>query len=100
MKLVVVGGSSPFTLGLIQSIANCGDRQLAGELALQGRSTDALRLVAEHARHVLKEFGWRVKATTELSECLDGATIVIHQNRYGGMHGRMADEQFAGEHGV
>ena len=99
-KLAVLGGSSPFTAGLIEAIVEAGDALPPHELVLQGRSRDLLDAMTAHAHARLAPRGWTVHATTSREVALDGAGVVLHQVRYGGMEERAQGEQLASRHGV
>jgi 6-phospho-beta-glucosidase len=96
-RLVILGGSSPFTIALIDALAAVGASLPVDELTLHGRNEDRLRAVARYARARLPA---RVCTTTDLERALDGATVVLHQARYGGMEGRADDEAFAERFGI
>jgi 6-phospho-beta-glucosidase len=89
----VLGGSSPFTAALVDSLATCGSRFVKTTLVLHGRNRDNLDLIARYARAQLSRFGWRVASTTRWDEALTGADVVIHQIRYGGLEGRAEGER-------
>jgi 6-phospho-beta-glucosidase len=97
-KLVILGGSSPFTVELINQFARKSFKQ-AYHLVLCGRNDVQLDLVGNYARHHLIKEGWFVENHTDLDNALDGADMIIHQNRYGGQQGRLEDERFAEEFG-
>jgi 6-phospho-beta-glucosidase len=69
-------------------------------LGLYGRNRSRLNLVGRYAEAHLGALGWTVQTTTRCAEALSDATCVIHQIRYGGMVGRVADEHLAESHGV
>lgn len=91
--LVVVGGSSPFTVELLHQVALTKLREQSFELRLQGRDNDALELIKRFAAATLPT--WRILATPDLDKALEGADIVVHQARYGGLKGRFQDERLA-----
>lgn len=94
-KIVVVGGSSPFTVELCHRVGETSLRDEPCELMLHGRDTQALASIRTFAEAALP--GWKVATTTILDEALDRATIVVHQARYGGLAGRFQDEVLARE---
>jgi 6-phospho-beta-glucosidase len=98
-RLTVIGGSTPFVIDLIDALAERGGPP-PSELKLHGRNLEALRLVERYSRGRLEHLGWTVDATTDLPRALDGAEIVVHQVRYGGLAGRQADERLAEHFGV
>jgi 6-phospho-beta-glucosidase len=99
-RIAILGGSSPFTAGLIDALADPAQRVPAAELVLQGRSREALDLLAAFAQNRLAPRGWRISTTTNQDEAIAGSQIIVHQIRYGGLSGRADDEQLAAEFGV
>lgn len=93
-KLTILGGSSPFTVELINQFASKNFSQ-AYHLTLYGRNIAQLNLITDYSRYHLTKAGWQVDCSTDLDDALEGAVIIIHQNRYGGLEGRLEDEQFA-----
>lgn len=91
--VVVLGGSSPFTVGLIEALAR--GRATPRRLVLQGRNEDDLTAVWRYASHRLRDLGWTVDRRSSATRALEGAAVVVHQNRYGGTAARIADEAFA-----
>src|SRR6267378_2927081 len=99
-KLVILGGSTPFTAGLINALKAVGDRLPAQELVLHGRNRANLDLVGRYACQQLQERGWRIHTTSQMEEALAEATTVIHQIRYGGMERRAVCEEVCARFGV
>jgi len=99
-RLVVLGGSSPFTAGLIDALENAADSVAPCDLVLHGRRPGALDAIAGYAHHRLGPLGWRIGTGTVLREALAGARFVVHQIRYGGMDGRAEDEAMALRFGI
>lgn len=94
-RIVVLGGSSPFTAAFIDALAPVAACLPSCELALHGRNLDNLQALTRYGQHVMHPFGWEVGFHTELAAALDGADIVVHQIRYGDMAGRDQDEKLA-----
>ena len=93
-RLTVLGGGSPFTLGLVEAlVADTPTPPL--ELVLYGRDGEILQLVRAYATSRLGPFGWEVAASTDLFAALSGAQYVVHQIRYGRLEGRQEDELLA-----
>jgi 6-phospho-beta-glucosidase len=93
-RFTVLGGGSPFTVGLIDALL--AEVSLPPhELVLYGRHRANLDLVREYAARRLGSLGWEVAGSTELREALTGAHYILHQIRYGGLEGRVEDEQLA-----
>jgi 6-phospho-beta-glucosidase len=97
-KLVILGGSSPFTIQLIDQFVSKNFTQVY-HLVLYGRNDVRLELIANYSRHHLTKTGWHVESNIDLDNALEGAKIIIHQNRYGGLEGRLEDELFAQQFG-
>lgn len=95
-KFTILGGSSPFTIELINCFYQLQEGKVGPfELMLYGRNDANLQSVYSYARHYLPQKGWSVKCTTDIDCALDNASIVLHQNRYGGFKGRLDDENFS-----
>ncbi|MDB5128464.1 hypothetical protein [Mucilaginibacter sp.] len=97
-KLVILGGSSPFTIQLIDQFVSKNFTQVS-HLVLYGRNDKRLELIANYSRHHLTKAGWYVESNIDLDNALEGAEVIIHQNRYGGLEGRLEDELFAQQFG-
>ncbi len=101
IRLAVLGGSSPFTAGLIDAWVAADRSALPPHaLLLHGRNAARLSLVARYAQARLEPLGWSVAETTDIDRALDGADVVIHQIRYGGLGGRAQDETLAVSLGI
>ncbi|WP_227267684.1 family 4 glycosyl hydrolase [Roseobacter weihaiensis] len=101
-KITVVGGSSPFTVSLIDAIAQ--DEALVGalydcHLVLNGRNTSNLNAVSDYAATLLGDRLASIQPSTDLDASLDGADIVLLQARFGGLAARAEDEAFAARMG-
>ena len=97
-KLVILGGSSPFTVELINQFARKSFTQ-AYHLVLYGRNKAQLELITNYSRYHLTKRGWFVESNIDLNHALESADVIIHQNRYGGQQGRLEDERFAEQFG-
>lgn len=94
-RIVVLGGSSPFTAALIDALAPVVACLPPCELALHGRNLGNLQILTQYGQYVMGPLGWEVDFHTELAAVLHGADIVVHQIRYGDMAGRDQDEKLA-----
>src|SRR5580693_1645308 len=88
--LVVLGGSSPWTVELLA-------RLQTDEVILVGRNEPALHALARFAR---TEIGTTVEATTDVWDALSRATLILCQARVGGWEGRCSDETEASQWGA
>ena len=96
VRLVVLGGSAPATVQLIDALAT-GPRELHGiDLVLHGRSAGRLAAVARAAGLRADALGlaMRVTAQEDRAAALAGADVVLNQIRPGGLEQRSADESF------
>ena len=100
MKLCVLGGSTPFTAGLVLALAARGGRFAGWQLVLHGRQVERLRTVTRFASARLAQCGWQVTGTTAIEPALDGAGAVLHQVRYGDLALRARGEELCHEIGV
>ena len=80
-RLTILGGSSPFTAGLIDALLYRVEELRPCYLVLHGRNRELLNLVCRYARLRLAPYGWRIDSSTEMQEALAGASIVVHQIR-------------------
>lgn len=101
VRLVVLGGSAPATVQLIDALA--GSPGNAGlELVLHGRSAARLGAVARAARLRAEALGLTLSVTAQADRAaaLAGAGIVLNQIRPGGLEQRAVDESFPHEFGL
>jgi 6-phospho-beta-glucosidase len=94
--LAILGGSTPFTVSLLDLLPDAG----RWDVTLHGRDAEALRLIAGFGRSRLQSQGGTVRWTTDLDDALAGADVVLHQIRYGDLAGRAGDELLAESLGV
>ncbi len=102
MRIVVLGGSAPATVQLIDALAT-GPRELPGlELVLHARSAQRLEAVAGAARLRAGALGLTIRVTAQVDRvaALTGADVVLNQIRPGGLEQRSADESFPHEFGL
>ena len=91
MRLSILGGSSPF-LGELFLEWRRNPTACPETIVLHGRNASTLLAVRAFAETMLP--GRQVLATTSLAEALDGAELIFHQVRYGGLEGRSSDEAY------
>jgi 6-phospho-beta-glucosidase len=97
-RLAVIGGSSPFSAALIDALAQHGPAIAPRELVLQGRSPRELAVIGDYAERRLAPLGWSTAIARRLDRALDGAEIVLHQPRYGGLELRAQGEDLCARH--
>ena len=107
VRFVVLGGSAPATVQLIDALADWPaepghDRPAAVDLVLHGRSPERLNAVARAATLRAGGLGLAVTVTaeTDRAAALTGADVVLNQIRPGGLEQRSADESFPREFGI
>ncbi len=93
--LAVLGGSSPFTVALVDALAEVRTGIPPQHLVLQGRNLRNAELVRRYAARRLSPVGWSVSIQALPELAIEGAWLIVHQNRYGGTEGRREDEQVA-----
>ena len=94
-RIAVLGGSNPFMVVFIDALVDALARLPACQLVLHGRNSRNLNAVTEYGCRSIGSRGWLVRSTTDLEAAVDGANIVVHQIRYGGLEGRERDEMIA-----
>jgi 6-phospho-beta-glucosidase len=99
-RIALLGGSTPFSAGLFDALAPRADLLGPRHLIVHGRDAHAAGVVAEYGQRRLAGSGWRVTSSTDLPAALDGAALVLHQIRYGGLEGRARAERLAEACGV
>jgi 6-phospho-beta-glucosidase len=93
-RLAVLGGSSPYTIGLVDCLGASREVGTGGEVILAGRDLLMLQLMQQYAAHSLRG-RWRVRIALTPEDALDGSDVVLHQIRYGGLAAREDDERLA-----
>ena len=96
MRLAILGGSSPFTVGLFDALTATHVEDLS-EIMLHGRDEGALCLLARYAAAHLPDI--KIEWTTDMEAATDGFDIVQHQIRYGGLEVRGRNEDLAHANG-
>lgn len=94
--LVVLGGSSPFTVALVEALRN--SEVPPGRLVLVGRRADALQALSAYAVAALEPADWTVR-TARGTDPVSG-DVFVHQIRYGGLARRQKGEHIATGAGV
>jgi len=102
MRLVVVGGSGSSTPELVDALEDWPggvDRRPPMMVALVGRSTEKLEVVAAECRARVRLPGppLDIETATDRRRALEGADVVLDQVRVGGLAARVFDESFPWE---
>ncbi len=107
VRFVVLGGSAPATVQLIDALAGRPPElprplPTGHDVVLYGRSQERLAHVAAAARLRAAQLGLAVTVTTETdrSGALAGADVVLNQIRPGGLEQRSIDESFPRQFGI
>lgn len=100
-SLFIMGGSSFYTLLLVDSLRRAGVTSRLRRITLFGRDEHRLAALARMCGELCPSPGPRVDATTDFSACLgEEYGIVFNQVRFGGMAARDQDEKLALKHGL
>ena len=95
-SLFILGGSSFYTLLLVESLHRAGVTSHLRRITLFGRDRQRLEAVARMCGHLTRASGLRTDFTTDFETCLDGEYgLVFNQLRFGGMAARDLDEKIA-----
>lgn len=97
MRLAVLGGSSVGTVGLVRAIRDWPggpDRRPGMHVTLHGRTEAKLAAVSAKCRAESASTGTSIEHTLDLAEALDGADVVLVQQRIGGLPARAFDESY------
>lgn len=94
-KLVVVGGASAYTPGIIEAVAADREAFNGWEVVLYDIDANHLDIVGRLCRQMLKAAGAtvRLRWTLDRAEAVTGAQFVLNQIRAGGLAGRLLDER-------
>lgn len=99
-KIAVLGGSSPFTVSLIDALREQAADLPRFTLALHGRDEANLAAVAGYTAHCLRDIADPPVSSTDMAAVVGGADVVIHQIRYGGLALRGEGEALCERFGV
>ncbi len=102
VKLVYIGGGSTRAPGTVAAFAERGAALAGSEIVLVDLDPERLDVVQRLAVRMIDVRGHdlRIRATTDRSEALDGADVVLTSFRPGGFEGRVLDETIPLRHGV
>lgn len=96
-----MGGSSFYTLLLVDSLQRAGVTSRLRRITLFGRDEHRLAAIARMCGELCPSPGPRVDTTTDFSACLEEEYgLVFNQVRFGGMAARDQDEKLALKHGL
>jgi 6-phospho-beta-glucosidase len=102
MRFTVVGAGSTYTPELVEGLASRQELLPIDELVLHDVDAARLEIVAGLARRMLARLGSSavVRATTSLTEAVDGASFVVIQLRVGQQAARLLDESVPDQFGL
>jgi 6-phospho-beta-glucosidase len=99
-SLFILGGSSFYTLLLVDSLRRAGVLAHLRRITLFGRDEQRLAAIAHMCGVLCQSEGLQIDASTDFSTCLDEEYgILFNQMRFGGMAARDQDEKLAIQHG-
>lgn len=99
VKIVVLGGSSPFVIPFFHELKRQANIQDDITITLYGRNTQNLMSICNYANSVFNGIQIRSEYSTDLERALLKSNIILHQIRYGGMKAREEDENFSKKYG-
>ncbi|SEU24349.1 6-phospho-beta-glucosidase [Stigmatella erecta] len=95
-SLFILGGSSFYTLLLVESLHRAGVTSHLRRITLFGRDQQRLEAVARMCGQLTRASALVTDFTTDFEACLDGEYgLVFNQLRFGGMAARDLDEKIA-----
>lgn len=98
--LFILGGSTFYTLLMLQSLKRHGLTNRFSRIALFGRNARRLELM-EHAGNAMFGGAVQVVATDRIEDCLDPIySLLFNQMRFGGLQARDQDERIAISQGL
>jgi len=102
IKLVVIGGGSPYSAELIDGLIRNRDQLPIANLTLVDIYAERLRIVGGMARRMLEHANYPLELTltSQREDALQDADFVISQIRVGGMSARIFDESVPPRYGV
>jgi len=93
--LFILGGSTFYTLQLLDSLKSFDLLPKLSRIALFGRNEKRLALIAEAGTNLLDD-AVQIEVTTDIKDCLDpDFDILFNQIRFGGLQARSQDEKAA-----
>lgn len=100
--IVIVGGASSYTPGIVRSIMNAYDRMPIEKLVLHDIDEEKLEIMGKYLEILFRDenFQAEVKWTTSNEEAFKGADFVFTQIRTGGLEMREQDEKVSLAHGL
>lgn len=100
--IVIVGGASSYTPGIVRSIMNAYDKMPTEKLVLQDVDKENLEVMGKYLEILFRDenFPSEIKWTTDRKEAFEGADFVFTQIRTGGLEMREKDEKVSLAHGL
>lgn len=100
--IVIVGGASSYTPGIVRSIMNAYDRMPIEKLVLQDIDGEKLKIMGEYLQILFRDenFKAEVKWTTSYEDAFKNVDFVFTQIRTGGLEMREQDEKVSLVHGL
>lgn len=101
-NIVIVGGASSYTPGIVRSIINKKDKLPLKKLVLQDTDKKNLELMGKYLEILFKEENYNVeiKWTEDRKEAFEKADFIFTQIRTGGLEMRESDEKTSLKHSL
>lgn len=101
-KIVIVGGASSYTPGIVRSIMNAYDRMPIEKLVLQDIDKEKLEIMGKYIEILFRDENFKadIKWTTSYEEAFKNVDFVFTQIRTGGLEMREQDEKISLSHGL
>jgi 6-phospho-beta-glucosidase len=102
LNVTVIGGGSTYTPELIEGFIDATGALPIERVTLMDTDAERLEIVGRFAQRMVEAAGSDIAVvrTTDRTEALDGADIVLTQIRVGGMNARIRDERIPLRHDV
>ncbi|MCY6369257.1 6-phospho-alpha-glucosidase [Clostridium ganghwense] len=100
--IVIVGGASSYTPGIVRSIMNAYTKMPLKKLILQDIDEENLEIMGKYLKIMFRDenFPAEVTWTTNRKEAFEGADFIFTQIRTGGLEMREKDEKVSLAHGL
>lgn len=101
-KIVIVGGASSYTPGIVRSIMNANDKMPIKELVLQDTDVNKLEIMGEYLKIIFRDekFDAKISWTDSRERAFINADFIFTQIRTGGLEMREQDEKICLRHGL
>lgn len=100
--IVIIGGASTYTPGIVRSIMNAYNKMPLGKLVLQDTDKEKLEVMGKYLKILFRDenFPAEIYWTVNRKEALINADFIFTQIRTGGLEMRERDEKISIKHGL